>query len=45
MPKSMLSLQKPCWIVKDKDYINVNLTYELDKLTKGISNSVVVSGH
>lgn len=21
--------------VKDKDYINVNLTYELDKLTKG----------
>lgn len=31
--------------VKDKDYINVNLTYELDKLTKGISNSVVVSGH
>ncbi len=30
---------------KDKDYINVNLTYELDKLTKGISNSVVVSGH
>ncbi|MDF7729565.1 hypothetical protein PUR50_33405, partial [Enterobacter hormaechei subsp. steigerwaltii] len=21
--------------VKDKDYININLTYELDKLTKG----------